>query len=345
VKPVKENEMKLLDRYIHEVGRNLPRKNRSDIQAELRSSVVDSLEDRYGPEPNETQIAEMLKELGPPKNVAASYYPEGQYLIGPSYYPLFRLIIWIVLASVVGAQILALIVAGVFVGDPISPLDALAGLLNSIPSSLGWVVLVFLILQRFEVHPDSEGEDWDPNSLPLLEPEDDLKRWELIVGLVFSILILVLVVFFPHWIGFVTTPGGKFYPNPVIIQYLGWVIVSLLAGVGLDIYLLRQGRWELSTRIAKIAVNILNTVVLFLLYQGHTTWLMERGASSFIYGVKQLPVLLDQGWELIGMHVFRLAFGIALVVTVVETIMALYRLVRSTIRPSVALVGDNPKEV
>ena len=56
--------MNLLDRYIHEVGRHLPRKNRSDIQAELRSSFVDTLEDRFGQDASEEQTSELLKEFG-----------------------------------------------------------------------------------------------------------------------------------------------------------------------------------------------------------------------------------------------------------------------------------------
>ncbi|GAF71800.1 unnamed protein product, partial [marine sediment metagenome] len=96
--------MSLIDRYVYEVGRHLPRKNRSDIQVELRSSLIDALEDRAGREPTEAEIVELLKEFGPPKVVAASYYPEGQYLIGPPLYPLFRLLAGIVLAAVLGAQ-------------------------------------------------------------------------------------------------------------------------------------------------------------------------------------------------------------------------------------------------
>ena len=38
--------MDLIDRYVHEVGRYLPRKNRADIQAELRSLLIDTLEAR-----------------------------------------------------------------------------------------------------------------------------------------------------------------------------------------------------------------------------------------------------------------------------------------------------------
>jgi len=42
--------MSLIDRYVYEVGRRLPRKNRSDIQAELRSSCCRVVERVWSPE-------------------------------------------------------------------------------------------------------------------------------------------------------------------------------------------------------------------------------------------------------------------------------------------------------
>ena len=321
--------MSLIERYIHEVGRYLPRKNRDDIQAELKSSVVDSLEDRYGPESTEEEITDFLKEFGRPREVAASYYPEGQYLIGPGLYPLFRMVAWIVVAAVLGSQLLSFGV-GIFIAEEsASILEIIGSLVNSIPISLGWLVITFMILQRFDVHPDLEDEPWDPQTLPQINEEEDLKRGELIVGLVFSILILVLVFFFPHWIGFITAPGGKFYPNPVIIQYLSWVKVSLLAGITLDIFLLWQGRWGTATRIVKIAVNLISIAVLAFLIQGHNAWLAARGAAGLFYTIETISGIADGGWEVIGMHGFRLAFGIALIVTIIETLKSIYRLVRS----------------
>jgi len=44
--------MELIDRYVQEVGRHLPRKNRTDIQAELQSTLVDTLEARVEGEPS-----------------------------------------------------------------------------------------------------------------------------------------------------------------------------------------------------------------------------------------------------------------------------------------------------
>ncbi len=329
--------MNLIDRYVHEVGRHLPRKNRSDIQAELHSLLIDALEDRAGHEPTEAEVVELLKEYGEPKAVAASYYPEGQYLIGPALYPLFRLVIGITLAAVLGAQLLAWGVAYFIAQDPFAPLEALAGLLTAIPTSVGMVVIVFAILQRFEVRPDIEDEPWDPESLPKIDEAATVKRGERVFGIVMGIVILVVLVFFPQWIGFVTFPGGEFFANPVITQYIGWISISILISIGLDIYLLWQGRWGTPTRFAKIAVNLLSITILFLLVQGHTTWLADHGAGGFFTTLERLPENIDGSLQIIGMGAFRLAFGVALIVTMIETMVMVFRMIRVNFRRGVSV--------
>ncbi len=324
--------MNLLDRYIHEVGRFLPRVKRSDIQAELRSSLIDSLEDRFGQEPADDQVAELLKEFGNPRDVAASYHPRGQYLVGPSLYPLFRMVAWIVVAAVLGAQLLAWGIAIFVAGDPFSPLEILASLVNSIPASLGWVLVTFMILQYFDAKPNLEDEFWDPKSLPEISPAEDTKRGELIIGLIFGMLILVLVTLFPQWIGFITTPGGKFYPNPVILDYLVLIQVSLLANVLMDVFLLWKGRWDILTRIIKLGLNGYSIVILALLVNGHNAWLTARSAGGLFDALEAISDIADGSWELVGMSAFRLAFVVALIVTVIEVIIVIYRMIRNKMR-------------
>ena len=324
--------MSLIDRYVHEVGRHLPRKNRSDIQAELRSSLIDALEDRAGREPTEADVAELLKEFGPPKVVAASYYPEGQYLIGPPLYSLFRLVTGIVLAAVLGAQLLAWGVGYFIAQEPFAPLQAVVGLLNSIPAALGMLVIVFVILQWFDVRPETEDEPWDSNSLPEISESETVNRGERIFGITMGIILLVVLGFFPESIGFVTTFGSELFTNPVIAQYIGLITFSLLFGIGLDIYLLWQGRWGTFTRIAKIATNLLSVAILLLLVQGHTAWLAEHGSTGFFATLEMLPNTINDGWQVIGMEAFRLGFGVALIITSLETLVMIFRLVRANMK-------------
>ncbi|HDD61673.1 MAG: hypothetical protein DRI65_09005 [Chloroflexota bacterium] len=325
--------MNLLDRYIHEVGRHLPRKNRSDIQAELRSSFVDTLEDRFGQDASEEQTSELLKEFGQPRDVAASYHPQSQYLIGPTLYPIFRMVIWIVIAAVLGAQILAWGI-GIFVdGDAFSVWEMLASLVASVPASLGWVVITFMILQYFDAKPDLENEPWDPTMLPEINPGQDTKRGELIVSLVFSTLILALVTLFPQWVGFITFPGGNFYPNPVILDYLTLIQVSLLATILMNIYLLWKGSWTFLTRVIKLGLDAFGVVILAFLIQGHNAWLAAKGSSSFTTWISSIG---SNNWELVGMHAFRLAFVVAFIVTIIEIFATIFRMVRSKMASDVS---------
>ncbi len=84
--------MDLIERYVQEVARRLPRKQRDDVARELRSSLEDSLESRAGvplEQVEEEQAVELLLEFGTPQKVAASYRPGPDFLIGPGLYPSF----------------------------------------------------------------------------------------------------------------------------------------------------------------------------------------------------------------------------------------------------------------
>jgi hypothetical protein len=335
--------MSLIERYVHEVGRHLPRKTRADIQAELHSLLVDTLEDRVGPEASEAQVVEFLKEYGPPKTVAASYHPQGQYLIGPALYPLFKLVTGITFAAVLGAQLLAWGIALLVDREAFAPFQALGGLLTAFPSALGIIVIVFFLLQRFEVRPEGGDDEWNPKKLPKIDGVEPVKRGERIFGMVVQIAILVLLVFFPQWIGFVTYPGGEFFVNPVIQEYMLLIGVSILFSLWLDIYLLWQGRWTTPTRLAKIGLNLLSVTILLLLVQGHTAWLAERGSSGILDALKSIPSRAEASWQIIGMQAFRFAFVVAALATIAESAILIYRLVRDHLRKDGAALTIPPE--
>ena len=265
--------MNLIERYIHEVGRHLPGKDRSDILVELRSSLEDALESKVKQEPTEADVVALLKEFGTPKEVAASYFPEGQYLVGPTLYPLFRMVIGIVIAAVIGAQLLALGIGFFFDQEAIDPIQAGMSLLNSIPAALGMVVIVFIILQRFDVQPELLDSEWDPRDLPQVEVnEEPVKRGERVFSIIMTIILMILLLVFQERIVVVFSFGWQTFTNPVIGQYILLITLSLLFGVGLDIYLLWRGRWDTTSRLVKIAANAFSIVILVLLVQSHTTW-------------------------------------------------------------------------
>ena len=84
--------MNLMERYIIEVGRHLPRKGREEVLNELRSTLQDMLDDRVVEgKPAEADVEALLREYGSPRQVAKSYGSE-QYVIGPDLYPFFVMV-------------------------------------------------------------------------------------------------------------------------------------------------------------------------------------------------------------------------------------------------------------
>ncbi len=341
--------MELIDRYVHEVGRYLPRKNRTDIQAELQSTIADTLEDQVEGDPTREDVVQVLKEFGPPQKVAASYWPQGQYLIGPSLFPLFRMVVGIAVLVFVIVQLVLFGIAVVFNQEILTFLDVMdifSGMVGSVFTAFGIIVIVFAVLQYFDVKPDTEDEEWDPNQLPQIETSETISRGGMVAEITFSLVIAAFLLFLPDKIGFVFNPWSEIILNPVIRTYIPLLIVSVMLGIFVDVILLWRGRWELGTRLAKIGTNLFSIYVLYVLLAGHNAWLAEQGAGgffSFLETLGEMTITNQESLLILGMHAFRLAFAIALIVISIETIGLVFKLIKGFfVRPTtINLPGEN----
>ncbi len=237
--------MDLIERYVYEVGRQLPRKKRADIQVELKSTLVDTLEDRVEGEPSQEDEIKLLKEFGPPRKVAASYWPQGQYLIGPNLFPLFRMVvahrhIGVCHRSIGTARHCRGISSRKYL--LFYPYWTFSRrLIGSVFTAFSIIVIVFAILQWFDVKPD-EDEEWDPRELPQIEPQDTVNRTGTVVEITFSLVIIAVLLFLPDKIGVWVSPGTEILLNPVISSYIPLMILSILLGIALDVMLALAGK-------------------------------------------------------------------------------------------------------
>lgn len=284
--------MELIDRYVNEVGRRLPSAKREDICQELRSALDDALEDRSFGDPSESDIVAVLNEFGSPQAVANSY-SGNRYLIGPELYPQFVTTLKIVVAVLAGLVVLG---SAVSLFSSTAGLEALptslAGLLNSLIDSfitaLGIVVLIFFLLERLDLKIDFSDKDfsdkektWDPLELPAIRDVDIVGRFDSIAGVVFPAIVLVLINQFKDRIGIhlssegegfsvgiVSNAPGDLLLNDVFLDILPWLNVSLLLPMALSVWLFWSGRWNLLTRLLKIAFDIFGAYVFYRICQG-----------------------------------------------------------------------------
>ena len=119
----------------------------------------------------------------------------------------------------------------------------------------------------------------------------------------------------------------------MIVQYLPWIGLSILAGILIDLWLLWRGGWQTSIRIARLLANVFSLVVLGLLVQEHNIWLGDTGLS-LLESIVQIPVIAGEFDQFAGMVIFRFALTIAFVVTAIETVVQLFRLVRNLMQPN-----------
>jgi hypothetical protein len=341
----KENIMNLIDRYVSEIGKHLPRKSRADIETEIRSTLEDMLEERAakaGRPVDDEMVKELLKEYGAPDKVAATYLPE-QYLIGPKLFPIFLLVAKIVFTVI---TVLAIIGTGIKIGVDHMSAQAAAEMIvrnifqffGSAITAFGNLVLVFAILER--VMPKSEYENvlkeegWDPGQLSKEPDPDEVRIWEPIVTIAFTLLALLVFNLYPQVLGIGFFADGKWTFIPALseafFRMLPWLNVAWILGIGLQVMLLRQGRWTLLTRWFDIGLKIVGIVIAYVLLKGPSILALTAAdltkASINASAAATLVSLLSQ--------MVTIALVIAVIVGGIEVVKDVYKLLfKSTPSP------------
>jgi hypothetical protein len=340
--------MNLIERYVSEIGKKLPRKSRADIETEIRSTLEDMLEERSaraGRPADDEMVKELLKEYGAPGKVAESYLPT-QYLIGPKLFPIFLLVL-----KIVGTVLLVLAIVGT--GIKIG-LDGLNGqeaaqligryalqFMSSIIAAFGNIVLVFAIIER--VLPKSEyekelDEDWSPEELAKEPDPDEVRPWEPIVTIAFTLLALLVFNFYPQVLGiyFFSGDASVFIPalSEAFFRMLPWINVTWLLGIGLNAWLLRQGRWTPAARWFEIALKVAGIVIAYLLLQGPS--ILALDAAALVKAGLRLSVATIMMSHV--NQVVTIVLAIAVIVGGIEVVKGVYNLlIKKTPRPLIII--------
>lgn len=259
--------MDLIDRYILEVARHLPEKTAASVATELRSSLAAALEGRVaaaGRPADEAMIAEMLIAFGHPEAVAARYR-EPRSFIGPAWYPSFQYIAVIVLIVISISKLGGFAVRSVVSPEALTPAVVVTVLTEYIKMVFVGLALTAFVIAGLERVLDGRADDefgrWDPRELPPadLDDRDTVDRAALERRIVGNAVMLVLFLFFPHWIG---VPWAHQYRFTVVpLADLGlhlpvWLLAAFWGGgVVLAAALLRRKRWTIGLRWLELGVG------------------------------------------------------------------------------------------
>lgn len=273
----------LIDRYIYDVGRRLPAKNRADVQMELRSALQDTLDEREIEANNPThedRLIEVLREFGEPHKVAAGYGMR-RFIVGAELQPAYRLVLRISAVGVTVANMVRLVLA-ISEGEALGIGDIVSGFVSGFITSFAIVSLIFAIIEYFLPEIDLAGSPawqagasqaaWDPRSLPELTLEHDkVDVFEIAVELVFTTAFIYILNAFQSW-NLPERLGGSGSGADVVAQLLAigqplipWITGLAVMSIAIRIYLLLRGRWDAWTRWAEIAYYAGSGVIMALL--------------------------------------------------------------------------------
>jgi hypothetical protein len=306
------NEM--IDRYVNEVGQRLPRKTRADIELELRSLLLDTLEEQSNGEPTPKIAAEVLREFGHPEEIAAQYHAV-EYLIGPKLFSTYKVIVTITLTVIgvlhlVGLGFVLWQSAGAnFIDEVLSFIFSFG---RSAIINAGIVTLVFAVIERVAGDsldlPEKQQKTWDPYSLPPVKDPDRINRGEFVVGIFFLVAFIAWLNFFPDWLGTMDFGEEGIFVlfTAEFLALIPWFTASLLLDLVLKTAVLIQGRWHRLTRWLEVGKD------LFGLYVAYRVFSLEQISvvPFFTWGAKAILVivLIVGTLEIIG-QLYRLLLG------------------------------------
>ncbi len=307
--------MDLFERYVHEVGQHLPRKSREDIQLELLSLLQDALDERAdaaGKEPNVRMAADVLYEFGKPETMAAEYRPT-QYLIGPNLFPIYKIVVTVVLAVLAGVHALPIllnILRGQIDNDIIGMLwGLLTSYWNIALTNVGLITLIFVAIERFVDLPEEQEEstEWDPLALPAIENPDRINRFEMIAGIVGGVIMIALINTYSTW------PAIEGFPEllqlaPEFISQIPWLTAAFALDIMLKTVVAWQGRWQIWSRLADIGQEMFGLYVLYRIIQGPVTVFETVSGVSFLTKFVLGIIMVIVAFEVIG-KLYRVLVG------------------------------------
>ncbi|HJR81992.1 MAG TPA: hypothetical protein VJ821_18100 [Anaerolineales bacterium] len=259
--------MSLIERYIAEVGRHLPEKDRADIEAEIRSMLEDMIEERggkTGQPADDRVITEVLEQVGDPQLLAYKYAPPKRYLIGPAWYDVYVKFLQRVLFTALPIFAVVTFIL-TLTQDPLDFInavgEAVGGAFNVGLQILFWITIVFVFLERSDEKPyefhKASAQTWTVAQLPEFPRKRQIRIFENVMNIaayLFVLLWIALPLMLDWFQG--ETPSVPFlHPNlwnfwlPAFFVLMGLTLVH-------ELFQLRIGNWTPALTATNVILGI-----------------------------------------------------------------------------------------
>ncbi|QTM99023.1 hypothetical protein ERJ70_06735 [Sediminibacillus dalangtanensis] len=260
----------MVERYIYAVTQRLPQGQRQDIAEELRGLIEDMLDEGNDGRPVEnSNIERVLIELGSPSELAEKYRGTSHFLVGPDLFPAYLSVMKLVFIIAVSAM--GIIFAVETILTPLSILshfvDFLISLFVTATQAFAWITAGFAAAQYFGMTPFglpgvyNRGK-WNPSELPPVPDEKKrIKRGDVLTGIIFSILLLVVMRFSNHLFGILLFEDHHleatipFLNEEKLDEVMPLIYLMVAIGIVKEITKLMAGKWTKNLAVTNLVIN------------------------------------------------------------------------------------------
>ncbi len=333
----------MIERYVQDVARRLPEKDREDVKKELRANIYDML---AGDESDEA-VKKVLYQLGSPASLAEKYRSKPQYLISPAYYDQYVSVLkWVL--PLVGVVVMV-------IGFATGAFDAVkagtdnfflaAGGIFAKGLSMGfsaafhalfWTTVGFIIAERSREKVSKTGEyGWKIEELPEIRSEKAaIPLSDGVAGLILTVIFSALGLLFctgalPFFMVFID--GDMALYNIFSVSFLALcvpaILVMLVLNVTENVAKIKDRRWSVFVCVSVVVRTLANMAI--------TLYLINR---PVIFSAEFLGFLSDAGIlqiipQVNGKSVLILVLTILVIIgTLSESITAVKKTVQSYVK-------------
>ena len=246
----------MIERYIYDVTRRLPEKDREDVKRELGASINDMLPAN----PSEQDITKTLTELGDPKVLSEKYRDKPRYLISPAMFEIYISVLKLVvlIVAVVCACVGVLIsISAESVPEIIGAAVGMA--VEGALQAAFWVTLGFALYDHF-----GSKKPWALSNLPDLPEEEEsanISRASSAVGLILSVFftaLFIILITRGEWFLLLVQNSHVIIPfsDAALFRLIPFIFLLGALGVIINAFKLYWARWNVRLCIINILQNV-----------------------------------------------------------------------------------------
>lgn len=281
--------MEYVERYLHQVQKLIPEKDREEVIKELREHLEEEVLARQAgdisPEAHEKSQMAVLESFGSPHTIALQYGGGYAPLVPAELMPQF-----IKVLKILGAiYVVVFFVRAVLSGDPF---HIFGSFISNAFVNFGIVVLIFYFIGKDKNNLKSS---WKPINLPPIQPKSEVKQGEILFEIAFSSFFLITILLFPEWITSPLSETGLPWENTwnIIQPYVPFAVLIMAASILTGVATLVKGQWTPFLHAANISIDVL--WILLALF------ILQVGLDFTVDGIfRDLPTRFKDGSWILG---------------------------------------------